>query len=106
MMNIHSTGSGFTKVAVSQDCKDKNTYKGYKKTPEECSQACFGSSTVFVFGKTNKRCSSSGCKCYCIHAPKDGKCQQYSHSYYDIYRFNGKSGPHLEYYILMVGQGI
>ena len=94
-MNIYSSGSGtgsdFTKVAESQDCKDKYTSKGYIKTLEDCGQACFGSSTVFTYGKTLNRCNSHGCKCYCIDgATKEGKCTEYSHSYYNIYRFDGK----------------
>ena len=98
----NSTGTSFTKFAVSQDCNDRYTYKGYKKTPKECGHACIGSSTVFTYGKTRNRCSSRGCKCYCINgATKEGKCTQYSHSFYDIYRFDGElARMHLEYLIL------
>ena len=85
-------GNGFTKIAVSRSCKDRYTYKGYKENVDICATTCAGSSTVFVYGKTDKRCSSNGCACWCINgATKEGKClKPYAHPYFDTYRFNGK----------------
>ena len=81
--------NGLTRIAVSQDCKDSFTAKGYIKTLDDCGQACFGlSSTVFTYGKTDARCTPIGCKCFCFHTPKKGKCEQVGNSNYDIYRFN------------------
>jgi len=91
---VRTCGSGYKKIASSKSCRDTYVYKKYQKTLESCAQACFGSSTVFVYGKTKNRCSSSGCACYCINgASKDGKCgKPYKHSYFDTYRFNGVDG--------------
>ena len=83
---------GYTKIAVSTSCKDNYTYVGYLQTIDICARKCVGWSTVFVYGKTYKRCSTHGCSCYCINgATKEGVCTKpYAHSYFDMYRFNGK----------------
>ena len=84
-------GHDFTKIAVSKSCKDKHVYKGYIKTADLCADECYGSSTVFVYGKTSRRCNSGGCACWCITgATRGGTClKPYSHSYFDTYRLNG-----------------
>ena len=83
--------NGFAKIADGWSCKD-SSFAYYDLTLDKCAKACFvkhynyGSSTVFVYGKTNEQC-------YCIYgASSKGVCSKpYEHSSYDTYRYDGKS---------------
>ena len=86
------------KIGVEQHCKDENVYKG-ELTLGECAQACSRLTTVISYARytygfgikmNTDLCSFTGCKCYCINTPLEGKCQQQQHLKYDIYRLSGE----------------
>ena len=74
---------GFVKVADGKSCRDGATGKKTTNTVEGCAKTCSGTSTVFVYGKTD---------CYCIiGASSKGECSlPYKDSKLDMYRYNGK----------------
>jgi len=86
---VKPCGSGYKQIASSKSCRDKYVYKGKKNTANDCAQTCFGSSTVFVYGKSVKRGY-----CYCIlGASSTGRCSRpYTNIWYNTYRFNGVDG--------------
>ena len=72
-------------MADGKSCRDRKTGKKTMNKVEGCAKACSGISTVFVYGKTNKRC-------YCINwARNEGECSDpYDNSDFDTYRYNGR----------------
>ena len=81
---------GVIKIAENKDCKEGGVYKEKIKTVEECGQICAGLSTVITYAKTQGRCNSDGCDCFCTKTTIEGKCEQEDSPNYDIYRVTGE----------------
>ena len=87
----------YTLVAEGKDCQaTENEFK--KKTSlEVCAITCKSSSTMFVYGFKEERCSSSSlnlCDCYCITgAEKDGFCTTYDNQFYKLYKYQDLEEP-------------
>ena len=82
-------------VAEKKECSGWETNQGYKRTIEQCADACRGKTSMFIFGTNDfggRRCyfPCRGCQCYCEYkvsgAPlTSGVCDQVDHNGFRLY---------------------
>ena len=81
---------GIKLLEEGKSCSDENSFKG-KISLSMCAEKCDGSASLFAYalnGKSTKRCSPSGCNCYCITgASTDGTCKYYENGFYNVYAY-------------------
>ena len=77
------------------ECSLAEVQKGLLPSIQDCARACFGVSSMFIYGTNPRRCyvkdGKTLCVCYCeLSANTDANCTKVDHSGYDLYAFNGK----------------
>ena len=82
-------------VGEEEECDDDEIYVGRKETVDGCVTACFGRSSMFIFGTNDfggDRCNGNGCKCFCeSSAENNGTCGTVTNKGYRLYRFGTSS---------------
>ena len=78
-------------VGEEKECGCDEIYVGRKEAVGGCVTACYGRSSMFIFGTNDygvTRCWEKGCSCICeLAASLDGTCQRTGHNGYRLYRY-------------------
>ena len=88
-----SSFSGTVLEQEKKECKGKEESKGKLDSVQECADACFGVSSMFIFGTNDygtARCEGNGkqCQCFCeTSATDDGSCDITDHNGYRLYKY-------------------
>ena len=80
----------FELVAANKQCTGSEIFQGKQKTIDQCSKACKGKATMFIYGQAPNQqvCDEQGCKCLCETSSKNGKCTMTNNIRYNLYAYS------------------
>ena len=78
----------FTLVLKQHTCESDGEPGCLQLSVEGCARSCYNRSSMFAYGRLDKKCYGGKCSCWCeISADKSGKCSVKADSDVDLYKF-------------------